>query len=337
MRLKLIVIALAVAAAGYVGYLLLDRAVDSVDVVLTPEAIPADGVSSSLLEVRLRSRFGNRLNATALSVAPSVSIIEGASLVRMIRIDDSLRFRFVAGFDRGRVVIRVRVAGTVAPFEETLVLTASLADRNNNGYPDAVDLTSESDRSAFRRWFVAIALGQLTHLDDGWQDRDCAGMLRYCFREALKRHDNRWLRSRRWLVSAAIPDVAKYSYPNVPVLGTRVFNAGQRDANDDEFHAFAEAARLKDNAMVFVSRDANEAQAGDVVFYLNDTRSQWPYHVMIYAGNGVTVYHTGPDGDSAGIVKRMTLSQLAAHPDRRWHPVSANPYFLGFYRWRILI
>lgn len=349
MRLKVIVIVFVAAAATYAGYLLLDRKIDDVDVLLTPGAIPADGVSSALLEVRIKSRFGNRLNVSSLPSAPTIEVVEGRSLVKVVALDDSLRYRFVAGFDRGRVVIRVTVAGFPAPFEEVLQLTPSLADRNDNGFPDAADLSSSGDRSAFRRWFVAIALGQLTHIDDGWQDRDCAGLLRYCFREALKRHDNRWLQSRRWLVNAAIPDVGKYNYPNVPFLGTRVFNAGTRDkvvvASDRRIRAddlfgtfadFAEASRLKDNSMVFVSRDAAEALPADVIFFLNDTRSAWPYHTMVYAGNGITVYHTGPDGERPGIVKRMTLAQLASHPDPRWHPVASNPFFLGYYRWRIL-
>ena len=362
-------IALFAALVGiglYFGYRWLDHDVKSVDVVLAPESIPADGVSSALLEIRLTSRFGNRLNATILPTAPAITIVEGSHLVRVVPLGDSLRYRLVAGFDRGRAVIRVHVPGVPAPYEEILLLTPSLADRNRNGYPDAVDLTSTSDRMAFRRWFVAIALGQLKHLDDQWQDRDCAGLLRYCFREALKKHDNRWLRSRRWLVTAAIPDVAKYNYPDVPLLGTRVFGVGrdedfglgpsddpERRPTDrsrtrvtsstrrhgldlDRFAEFAEASRLKDNSMVFVSRSIEDAQPGDVVFYLNDTRSAWPYHTMVYAGNGTTVYHTGPDGDDPGIVKRMTLRELAAHPNPRWHPIVSNVFFLGFYRWRIL-
>ena len=182
--------------------------------------------------------------------------------------------------------------------------------------------------------------------------------------EALKRHDNAWLADRRWLVTAAIPDVRKYNYPNVPLVGTRVFNAGHRTPQADqaereptatpvadhptpsrrsepialaEFTDFAEAARLKDNALGFLGRDPDQALPGDVMVYLNDTESQWPYHTMVYLGNGMTVYHTGPDGDKPGIVKRLSLAQLAAHPNPRWHPVAANPYFLGFYRWRILM
>ena len=48
------------------------------------------------------------------------------------------------------------------------------------------------------------------------------------------------------------------------------------------------------------------------------------------------VYHTGPHGDQPGIVKKLRLEDLNAHPNKRWHPIEANPYFLGVYRWKIL-
>lgn len=337
------------------------------DVVVTPTVIPADGTTSALVEIKITSRFGNQLNVQALPWAPRFEVTEGKDLIRVISLGDSLRYRLVPYFTSGRVVIRVVIPGAPGPIEGRLELTASLADRNHNGYPDAMDLGSESDRTAFRRWFTTVALAQLRHLDDGWHDRDCAGLARYCYREALKRHDATWMNSRKWLVTAAIPDVRKYNYPSVPLVGTRVFNAGERPdqarphpATTDtptipvstpaqssssrsrkgspiaHFADFAEASRLKDNSIGFVSRSQADALPGDMLLYLNDTDSNWPYHLMIYLGNGMTVYHTGPDGDNPGIVKRLSLQQLAMHPNGRWHPVASNQYFLGFYRWKIL-
>jgi uncharacterized protein len=357
-NLKRLMIAAAAAAVlvvgGLAGYRALDAHISDYDLVLTPSQISADGVSSSLLEIRLISRFGNRLNVRALPSMPIVEIVEGADLVNMIALGDSLSYRLVARYETGTVRIQARIPGTPGPIEAKLELTASLADRNENGYPDQLDLSSESDRSSFRRWFTAIALGQMTHLDDRWNDRDCAGLLRYCYREALKKHDNRWLAGRKWLVDPSIPDVRKYNYPHVPLVGTRVFNAGSRpedrttrEASDQgtnrgaaamigNFVEFAEAARLKDNSLRFLGRSPESALPGDVIFYLNDTDSEWPYHTMIYLGGGRTIYHTGPDSDKPGIVKRMDLEDLAMHPNPRWHPVASNPYFLGFYRWRIL-
>lgn len=370
-------VAIVVVVAGIWGYRALDTSVKDFDVLITPGVISADNSSSALLQIRIISRFGNDLNVRALPYAPKVEIAEGADLVRVIPLGDSLSYRLVAGPQTGSVLVRVRIFGAPGPIEARLQLTPSLADRNHNGYPDAMDLSAETDRTAFRRWFTTIALGQRTHLDDRWNDRDCAGLLRYCYREALKRHDNAWLASRRWLITGAIPDVRKYNYPNVPLVGTRVFNVGHRREDEmrngprdggaervipagntqpgnspgtnpgnspgarnrsplDGFAEFAEAARLKDNSLSFLSRNPDDALPGDVLIYLNDTDSKWPYHTMIYLGNGVTVYHTGPDGDKPGIVKELTLAQLSQHPNPRWHPVAGNPYFLGFYCWRIL-
>lgn len=345
-----VLIGLMASVGIYLLYSKLNSTVSKLDLLITPSEIPADGVSSAELEIRLISRLGRGLDADALPRPPRVALIEGANLVKMVRITP-LRYRLVAGFETGRVIAHVRVHGAIAPLQVTLDVVPSLADRNQNGYPDVLDLTSSSDRDRFRRWFTTIARGQLRHVDDRWHDRDCAGLLRYCYREALKVHDNRWLAGRRWLESAAIPDVGKYNYPNVPLVGTRIFNAGRRpdDATDatrgspepsmatlSQFHEFAEAARLKDNSLRFHTREVGEALPGDVIFYLNDSDAEWPYHTMIYLGNGQTVYHTGPDGDSPGTIKSLSLSELSTHPNPRWHPISENPHFLGFYRWRIL-
>ena len=35
-------------------------------------------------------------------------------------------------------------------------------------------------------------------------------------------------------------------------------------------------------------------------------------------------------------VKKVRLSVLAQHPDRRWRPLPTNQHFLGFYRLKIL-
>lgn len=79
-----------------------------------------------------------------------------------------------------------------------------------------------------------------------------------------------------------------------------------------------------------------------MIFYLNDREPDWAYHSMIFLGgnarigNDWIVYHTGPHGNAPGIVKKLRLSYLSIHPNKRWHPIHANPYFLGVYRWKIL-
>ena len=65
---------------------------------------------------------------------------------------------------------------------------------------------------------------------------------------------------------------------------------------------------------------------------------------MIYLGRSqvepgseqYVVYHTGPDGNSPGQIKRLSMAELLDYPDPRWRPVASNPAFLGVYRWNIL-
>lgn len=90
----------------------------------------------------------------------------------------------------------------------------------------------------------------------------------------------------------------------------------------------------------------SDAQPGDVLFYLNDSEPDWPYHSMVLTQllvprrggepDAWVVYHTGPDQGKPGVVKKVRLSDLALHPVQRWHPVVSNPYFLGVYRWKFL-
>lgn len=48
------------------------------------------------------------------------------------------------------------------------------------------------------------------------------------------------------------------------------------------------------------------------------------------------LYHTGPEGNTAGQVKRVTVAEMLQHPEPRWRPVPGNDNFLGVYRWNIL-
>ncbi|MEZ4606151.1 MAG: DUF1175 family protein [Deinococcales bacterium] len=60
------------------------------------------------------------------------------------------------------------------------------------------------------------------------------------------------------------------------------------------------------------------------------------YHSMVYLGDGKVVYHTGASPEEGGEVRLLSLDTLNRHPDVTWHAVPENPYFLGFFRWKIL-
>ncbi len=225
-------------------------------------------------------------------------------------------------------------------------------DSDNDGFPDSVELEDENDRTNFRKWFCTIALTQYYHPDDKWKDRDCAGFIRFCTREALKKHDNKWLAEKKLLYDINIPDVRKFNYPNLPLLGDKIFRIDpvHRDPNDSSefiksFSEFAEAKYLLSYNYDFISKDELDVLPGDILFFINDISLEWPYHSMIFLGSDIltekhvgdlVIYHTGTENGKEGIIKKIGLSDLNKHPNKRWHPQKSNPFFLGFYRWKIL-
>jgi uncharacterized protein len=224
-----------------------------------------------------------------------------------------------------------------------------VSDSDSDGIPDAAELRTYDDRESFRRWFTAIAEMQFYRLSDSWSEeqRDCAGLVRFAWREALRRHDRPWFQAMGEGYEAVAPDVRAYTLDRSP-LGERLFrtNFGSYLENDPNFSEFADARTLKNHNTVFITRDPVRAQPGDLLFFHQPWVQKFPYHVMIYLGeprhasNGAAdwvVYHTGssPSGKD-GEVKKVRLSDLNHHPDKRWRPVENNRNFLGFYRLKIL-
>jgi uncharacterized protein YfaT (DUF1175 family) len=262
----------------------------------------------------------------------------------------------VAGLRAGRVAGTVKLEdalGTVGAEPFALDLVADEADTDGDGFPDAVELTSEEDRDAFRRWFATIAESQFFALDPAWPavHRDCAGLLRFAYKEALRRHDQAWRSHRRYLPDSSTPDVLKYAYPSVPLLGDRLFRVApgpyrKGEAIEETFSPTASAKWLLTANAVRI--DQASAGIGDLLFFEDPEAVGMSFHSMVYLGpsdgptapsdeaDGWVVYHTGPEGQAAGTVRKVRLSQLLSHPDEKWRPRADNPHFLGFYRWKIV-
>ena len=228
---------------------------------------------------------------------------------------------------------------------------ALYSDSDNDGIPDAAELQSFMDRESFRRWFTLISEGQFYRLSEQWnaEQRDCAGLVRFAWREALRRHDRQWFQKMGPGYKAVVPDVARYSLEQSP-LGEKLFRThfgsfAQGELADGTFSEFADARTLKNYNVNFISRDRHYAQPGDLLFFYQPWVQKFPYHVMIFLGdsklsnedsNDWVVYHTGSSPTDAGTVKKVELSVLAQHPNRRWRPVESNSHFLGFFRLKIL-
>jgi uncharacterized protein YfaT (DUF1175 family) len=228
---------------------------------------------------------------------------------------------------------------------------AKLIDSDNDGIPDPAELRTFQDRDNFRRWFTAIAETQFYQLSDQWnaEQRDCAGLVRFAIREALRRHDRIWFQKMGPGYETVAPDVAGFNLDQ-NALGEKIFRTDfgsfhESDLRNGRFSEFADGRSLKNFNSVFVSRDRREAQPGDLLFFYQPWVQKFPYHVMVLLGsahiapNGApdwVVYHTGSSPIDQGTVKKVQLSVLDHHPDPRWRPVESNRNFLGFYRLKIL-
>ena len=224
-------------------------------------------------------------------------------------------------------------------------------DSDSDGIPDRAELRSFGDRESFRKWLTSIAEEQFYDASREWNadQRDCAGLVRFAWREALRAHDRAWFLRMGEGYEPVAPDVRAYTLERSPV-GEKLFRTapGSFDASnlsDGTFSEFADARTLKDFNARFVGRDASRAEAGDLVFFHQPWVQKYPYHVMLFLGrsradagaaNDWVVYHTGSSAKDAGEVRLARLAVLARHPDPRWRPVAANRNFLGFYRLKIL-
>jgi len=219
-------------------------------------------------------------------------------------------------------------------------------DRFADGTPDFLRLTDPADQAAFRQWFTTIADFQAVRprAEVPPEITDCASLLRYSYREALKRHDDTWFLVTGLQVAALPGEIRAWRYPETP-LGAGLFRVRPggfepADATNGAFAQFADAKTLVERNAYFVSRDLRQAQPGDLLFYRQFGQSS-PWHSMIVtriAGQSAVVYDTGPLDHSGkvGELRRVLLAELLDHPQPQWRPIPGNPNFLGVYRWNIL-
>ncbi len=246
---------LILGAVGVNKYVL---TVTRLDVKIDPPRLFPDGKSSVVVRLLPLNDLGLEVPFIVAKIRCEVE--EGADRVRIVYAPDSTSVTLFAKYETGNVSLLLHTPIFPLPVTVSIPIERMLADADGDGYPDAAELTSEEDRRSFARWFASIAESQYYRTDPGWrpEDRDCAGLIRFAGREALKRHTDEWFRRRSYLTDANIPDVKKFNYPDIPLLGERMFRIApgafqpkDTASGSAAFGAFAEARLLKDHTFFF--------------------------------------------------------------------------------------
>lgn len=269
--------------------------------------------------------------STQIISSKEIQKINGGIIVKRVKPNEKIKLIFM-----NRGIFKKKIA-------HTILAEPSGFDSDMDGYPDCLELDSE-DSERFRRWFIWIAISALENDPALWstKERDCAGFIRYCAREALRKHDEWWLRVTKY-VGPIFEDVQKYNYPNLPLVGEKLFRIRRGEfSSEEEFSSFAIARILVECSMNFVTKDVKEASPGDILAFFHPQDFEFPYHLMIYVGtlnpmgkDGWLVYHTGPIANKPGELRIVKLGELMNY-DPTWMPIEKNPHFLGFYRFKFL-
>jgi uncharacterized protein YfaT (DUF1175 family) len=197
-----------------------------------------------------------------------------------------------------------------------------------------VRLADESDRSAFRAWFVFLADAQFYRRSA--DVTDCAALVRHAFREALRAHTPEWVRQAGLPLAPAFPDVRRPPRPGPD--GWPLFAVGS-----GRLAEFADAQTIVHLNARLAGRDARAARPGDLLYFHQPDQAS-PDHLMVFVGRSLfepdgkdwVVYHTGPDSEGPGEVRKVRLADLEHHPSARWRPLPANSRFVGVFRLGVL-
>ncbi|MGD9905903.1 MAG: DUF1175 family protein [Vicinamibacterales bacterium] len=228
----------------------------------------------------------------------------------------------------GRAIRRQQLAQVATAALTVAVAVTAVAASGRRLAPD--------DRAAFRQWFVLVADAQFEQRAP--EVTDCAALVRYAFREALRPHSPEWARRTGLTFVPRFADVRSGPAPGPD--GWPLFRTAAGD--HPRYGEFADAQTLVRLNSRLIARDAAQARPGDLLYFRRAGAVQ-PDHLMVFVGPSAfdpggdwVVYHTGPDGDDAGEVRKVRLSDLHRHPSPTWRPIPGNQTFVGVFRLDLL-
>ena len=209
------------------------------------------------------------------------------------------------------------------------VLTADLSAQ--------IRLADESDRAAFRAWFVLLADAQFERPTE--DVTDCAALVRHAVREALRAHTPEWARRSGLPFTPQFADVR--SAPRGGADGMPLFRVSSDST--PKYAEFADAKTLIRLNTHALGRDTRALRPADLLYFRQPGQKE-PDHLMVFVGRSPfesegddwIVYHTGPLDGGPGEVRKVRLSTLMQHPAPRWRPLTSNPSFVGVFRLSVL-
>ena len=190
-----------------------------------------------------------------------------------------------------------------------------------------VRLADETDRAAFRGWFVLLADAAFYRPPP--EVVDCAALVRYAMREALRPHTAEWLRLARLPVAPALPEVQRgdpspstagcrcSASPRTPLPRWRSspmrarWSAGTRGSS---------RARSRTRAPGTCCTIASSNNASRTISWSSSGPSQ-----LDRSADDFLVYHTGPDDQGPGEIRKVRMADLLQHPAPRWRPGAVQP------------
>lgn len=213
--------------------------------------------------------------------------------------------------------------------------------KNEEPQPEQEDFTfiAPFDEKALRLAVTRLALYQAKKISPQWEkiQRDCAGLVRFSYREALRirsPEDGKKLGIPNALHLPVISDFTRKHFSDI----SHLWQMGIDREGKARFGAFADAETLIGYNFRKKARDLAYARNGDLLVFQKAMENDEPYHLMIFIENrtnSLAVYHNGATHDEAQ-VRVVSIADLLQSPDPVWIPTAGNPHFLGVYEWNRL-
>jgi uncharacterized protein YfaT (DUF1175 family)/uncharacterized protein YfaP (DUF2135 family) len=193
---------------------------------------------------------------------------------------------------------------------------------------------SPFDEANFRRAVASLALQQSQKISPAWDpnQRDCSGLIRFAYREAIRERSPEQRAHLFLPKSLSFPSLTRRvqnllpAYPRIWLVGT----------SPPRFSHFADADTLISHNFRLKGFQAEDSKEGDILVFNQLAKMDSPHHLMLIA-NGINhkklaVYHNGASG-AEGKIRVVSLESLLSGRVPEWLPSSVNPNFVGVFQW----